>query len=60
MITAHAASENTPMHKIATRRESRSAWFLSGIAAANDIEIKRMRFPRHLSMTSCKLNGQAA
>ena len=60
MITTHATSENTPMHKIAARRESRSAWFLSGVAAANDVEIKRMRFPRHLSATSCKLNRDAA
>jgi hypothetical protein len=60
MIPAHAASENTPMHKIAARRESRSAWFLSGVAAANDVEINCMRFPRHLSVTSCKLNRNAA
>ena len=60
MITTHAASENTPTHKIAARRESRSAWFLSGVAAADDVEINRMRFPRHLSVTFCKLNRNAA
>jgi hypothetical protein len=60
MITAQRASESTPIHKIAARRESRSACLLSGIAAANDIEISSCGSLGILSVTSCKLNRNAA
>ena len=40
MIAAQAASEITPIQKIAARRESRSVCLLSGAAAASEVEIR--------------------
>ena len=40
MIAAQAASEITPIQKIAARGESRSVRLLSGAAAASEVEIK--------------------
>jgi hypothetical protein len=60
MIAAQAASESTPIHKIAARCESRSACLLSGVAAANDVEISSYGSLGILSVTSCKLNRNAA
>ena len=60
MIAAQPASESTPIPKIAARSESRSACLLSGVAAANDVEISSCGSLGILSVTSCKLNRNAA
>jgi hypothetical protein len=60
MITAQPASESTPIPKIAARSESRSACLLSGVAAADDVEISACGSLGIFSVTSCKLNRNAA